>query len=80
MKIEFEIENKEDFLKALNHVLVTYNHTVFKNIFLGLTDNLPGPLYKKWVEEEKLSCDEMEEIVKTDLKVIKNIYEELGKK
>ena len=80
MKIEFEVENKEEFLKALNHMLVAYNHIIFKNVFLGLTDNLPRSFYKKWIEEENLSCDKMEKIAKADLKIIKNIYEELENK
>lgn len=77
MKIEFEIKDYESFLTAINHAIVAYNAKVYQPIFFGMTDDLPSPFYKAWIENKKLDIDSIFNITKKDLKILNDFYNKL---
>lgn len=82
MKIEFEIEDYNLFLTAINHAIIAYGEAIYKPMFFGLSNELPGKFYKAWKEDRKLEDEEIREINDKDMEILKNFYskiEELNK-
>lgn len=74
MKIEFEIENKEKFLNALNHALVAYNEAVVSPSFFNLRDSLPKKFQNAWNNK---TCDEIEQLTQEEMVLLKNFYKNI---
>lgn len=74
MKIELEVEDKEEFEKAINNAIIALNNIQSEINLMGFTKNVN---FSKLVD--KYGYDKCVEILENRLKILHDVYNQIQK-